>query len=60
MEQPINFFAGRQEVPDATTYDNDFEIQWEFFLKHAALDEPFPYNKGEKKGDPAFAKVPRI
>ena len=28
-------------MPDATTYDNAFKIQWELFLRHVALDEPF-------------------
>ena len=42
IDQPINFFGGWQEVPDATTYDNAFKIQWEEFLKHVVLDTPFP------------------
>ena len=42
IEQPIDFFEGWSEVPDATLYDNAFKIQWELFLRHAALDEPFP------------------
>ena len=44
IEQPIDFFAGWSEMPDATTYDNAFKIQWELFLRHVALDEPFPYD----------------
>ncbi len=44
IPQPIDFFAGWQEVPDATVYDNAFKIQWELFLRHVALDEPFPYD----------------
>ena len=31
-------------MPDATIYDNAFKIQWELFLCHVVLDEPFPYN----------------
>lgn len=44
IPQPINFYEGWQEVPDATFYDNAFKIQWELFLRHVALDEPFPYD----------------
>jgi predicted dehydrogenase len=47
IEQPINFFHGWQEVPDATTYDNAFKIQWELFLKHVACDAPFPWTLRE-------------
>ena len=35
---------GWSEMPDATIYDNAFKIQWELFLCHVVLDEPFPYN----------------
>lgn len=44
IEQPIDFYKGWQEVPDATNYDNAFKIQWELFLRHVALDEPFPWD----------------
>jgi predicted dehydrogenase len=47
IQQPINFFEGWQKVPDATTYDNAFKIQWEAFLKHVALDTPFPWTLRE-------------
>ncbi len=47
IDQPINFFGGWQEVPDATTYDNAFKIQWEEFLKHVAVDAPFPWTLRE-------------
>ena len=47
IDQPIDFFGGWQEVPDATTYDNAFKIQWEEFIKHVALDTPFPWTLRE-------------
>jgi len=47
IQQPINFFEGWQKVPDATTYDNAFKIQWEAFLKHVAVDAPFPWTLRE-------------
>ncbi|MEM7711926.1 MAG: Gfo/Idh/MocA family oxidoreductase, partial [Pseudomonadota bacterium] len=43
IPQPINFFDGWEQLPDQTTYDNAFKIQWELFLRHVALDEPFPW-----------------
>lgn len=39
--QPIDFYKGWQLVPNNTNYDNAFKIQWELFLRHVALDEPF-------------------
>lgn len=47
IDQPIDFLGGWQEVPDATGYDNAFKIQWEEFLKHVALDTPFPWTLRE-------------
>lgn len=44
IDQPIDFFEGWQEVPDAIEYENAFKIQWELFIRHVVLDEPFPYD----------------
>ena len=44
IDQPINFYEGWQEIPDATEFDNAFKIQWELFIRHVVLDEPFPYD----------------
>ncbi len=43
IAQPIDFFAGWQEVPDAG-YDNAFKVQWELFLKHVAGEGAFRWN----------------
>ena len=43
IEQPIDFFGSWQKVPEQETYDNAFKIQWEMFLRHVVLDEPFRY-----------------
>jgi predicted dehydrogenase len=43
IPQPINFFEGWQKVPEQETYDNAFKVQWEMFLRHVVLDEPFAY-----------------
>jgi predicted dehydrogenase len=47
IAQPINFYDGWQLLPDSTTYDNAFKVQWEMFLRHVALDEPFPWTLRE-------------
>jgi predicted dehydrogenase len=44
IPQPINFFEGWAKVPDQENYDNAFKIQWELFLRHLVLDEPFPWD----------------
>jgi predicted dehydrogenase len=44
MAQSINFFDGWSKVPDQENYDNAFKVQWELFLKHIVIDEPFPWN----------------
>jgi predicted dehydrogenase len=44
IPQPINFFEGWSKVPEQESYDNAFKVQWELFLRHVALDEPFPWN----------------
>jgi len=41
--QPIDFYNGWAKVPEQESYDNAFKVQWELFLRHVALDEPFPW-----------------
>ncbi len=41
VDQPIHFFDGWQKVPPQRPYDNAFKVQWELFLRHVALNEPF-------------------
>ncbi|MER0445836.1 Gfo/Idh/MocA family oxidoreductase [Streptomyces sp. Edi4] len=38
------FRAQWQEVPDNVTFDNGFKAQWELFLRHVALDEPYHWD----------------
>jgi predicted dehydrogenase len=40
IPQPINFFDGWRELPDAG-YDNAFKVQWEMFLRHVAGEGSF-------------------
>ena len=47
IANPIDFNAGWSKVPDATTYDNAFKIQWELFIKHVALGTPFRWTLRE-------------
>jgi predicted dehydrogenase len=47
IPQPIDFYAGWQKVPNNINYDNAFKIQWEMFLRHVVLDEPFRYTLRE-------------
>ncbi|MFP4053453.1 MAG: Gfo/Idh/MocA family protein [Phycisphaerae bacterium] len=47
IEQPIDFYGGWQEVPDQVDYDNAFKAQWELFLRHVVLDEPFQWDLRE-------------
>jgi predicted dehydrogenase len=45
IAQPIDFFAGWQEVPDTMPAANGFRRQWELFLRHVASElEAFPWN----------------
>jgi predicted dehydrogenase len=47
IPQPIDFYKDWSQMPAATTYDNAFKIQWELFLRHVALNEPFPWDLRE-------------
>jgi predicted dehydrogenase len=47
IAQPIDFYQGWQKVPGTMDYDNAFKIQWELFLRHVALDEPFRWTLRE-------------
>ena len=44
VPQPIKFLEGWSQVPEQETYDNAFKVQWELFLRHVALDEPFRWS----------------
>jgi predicted dehydrogenase len=47
IDQPIDFRGGWQEVPAQEEYENAFKVQWELFLKHVVLDEPFRWSLRE-------------
>jgi predicted dehydrogenase len=41
---PIDFFASWQKIPEQKSYDNAFKAQWELFLRHLVLEEPFGWD----------------
>jgi predicted dehydrogenase len=43
IAQPIDFYNGWSKVPEQESYDNAFKVQWEMFLRHVVLNEPFPW-----------------
>ncbi len=47
IPQPIDFHENWQQVPNNLVYDNAFKIQWEEFIRHVALDEPWAYSLRE-------------
>lgn len=53
VPQPIDLYQGWTLVEDEEEYDNAFKGQWELYLRHVALDEPFPYDfRSGAKGVP--------
>jgi predicted dehydrogenase len=47
LPDPIDYLAQWTDVPDNGSFDNGFKVQWELFLKHAALGQPFPWDLAE-------------
>ncbi len=47
IPNPIDFLASWQKVPEQRQYDNAFKAQWELFLRHVVLDEPFRWDLRE-------------
>ena len=50
IDSPIQFFDTWMELPDQKEFGNAFKEQWELFLRHVVLDEPFFWtlNEGAK------------
>jgi predicted dehydrogenase len=44
LRNTADFRASWRQVPDSGPYDNGFKVQWELFLRHLVLDEPFAWN----------------
>ena len=46
VDSPIDYYAN-WDIVDPGPCENAFKVQWELFLKHIALDEPFPWSLRE-------------
>ncbi len=40
-------YAGWADVPDTSTYDNGFKVQWELFIRHVADGAAFKWTLRE-------------
>jgi len=47
IDSPIKYLDGWNRVPDWQPFENAFKIQWELFLRHVALGDPFPWDLRE-------------
>ncbi|MBI5094960.1 MAG: Gfo/Idh/MocA family oxidoreductase [Candidatus Hydrogenedentes bacterium] len=47
IDNPIDFYGSWTPVPTNQNYDNAFKAQWELFLRHVVLDEPFRWTLKE-------------
>ncbi|MDA3941142.1 MAG: Gfo/Idh/MocA family oxidoreductase [Spirochaetia bacterium] len=52
----INHFDNWIQVPEQRNYDNAFKVQWELFLRHLVLDEPFQWGLQEGAKGVQFAE----
>ncbi len=43
LEQEISYLDDWTKVPQQEEYDNAFKAQWELFLRHVVLEEPFEW-----------------
>ncbi len=41
LPNPLDFYEHWQKLPDNREYDNAFKAQWELYLRHVAVDNPF-------------------
>jgi predicted dehydrogenase len=44
IDSPINYADGWVTHPTKQVFDNAFKVQWELFLKHVVLGDPFPWD----------------
>ncbi len=47
VPSPIDYYTNWTPVDNDRQYDNAFKAQWELFLRHVALDEPFRWDLRE-------------
>ena len=44
LPDPVEHRASWTDVPASEPPENGFKLQWEAFLRHVVLDEPFPWD----------------
>ena len=44
QESPVDYKDGWITQPTNALFDNAFKVQWELFLRHVVLNEPFPWS----------------
>ncbi|HEX4215809.1 MAG TPA: Gfo/Idh/MocA family oxidoreductase [Candidatus Dormibacteraeota bacterium] len=44
VPQPVDLQGGWMEVPEAQPAPNAFRAEWELFLRHVAVGDPFPWD----------------
>ncbi|MGP4061066.1 Gfo/Idh/MocA family protein [Halobacillus sp. H74] len=44
IQNPHDFQAQWEDVPDNKVFDNGFKVQWELFLKHVFANQPFEWD----------------
>src|SRR5579862_5828214 len=47
LPDPIDYQALWSDIPDNTTFDNGFKVEWELFLKCASEGRPFAWDLAE-------------
>ena len=47
IDSPIDYPSLWTDVPTTETYDNAFKVQWELYLRHLVLNEPFRWDLRE-------------
>jgi predicted dehydrogenase len=43
IPQPVDFYSTWQKMPEQREFENAFKIEWELFLRHVVLGDPFPW-----------------
>lgn len=57
VPQELDPRDGWTEVPDRIDYPNAFRYQWELFLRHVALGDPFPWSLRDGAKGVQFAEL---
>jgi predicted dehydrogenase len=57
VDPTIDYTDGWELMPNNEVYDNAFKAEWELFLRHVVLDEPFRWNLLEGAKGVQFAEL---